>query len=192
MHLADFGVKEIHIDDHPTTSKLTLQETGKTLTIKHQKNISQKEIMRLMTTCNPFVGIRGDGSFTECLATDAIFFYDALDHAIPFLIDLNGVAGKHLLPYFSLCEYLPILYQIKMTPIDRAKKIAELLHDPSLPIGIEKLKALLREKYSFNHSLLHLIKQNYSFYANGSHKESLLFKDFLNGKISLYELLTIS
>ena len=190
MQLANFDIKEICIQDGPSSSTLSLQEKGKTLTIVHQKNISQKEIMQLMATCNPFVGIRGDGSFTECLATDSIFFYDALDHAIPFLIDLYAVAKQHLLPYFSLCEYLPLLYQTKEDPLLRAKKIAELLHDPSLAIGMEKLRAVIRERYPFNDSLLHLIKQNYAFYKGGKEKEQRLFADYVQEKISLYKLLS--
>lgn len=186
-----YGVKNIHIKDAPNVSALEIQDTGKKITIIHKKNIDQKEFIHLMSCTNRFTGIRGDGSFTECLSTDALFFYDALDHAIPFLIDLFHIAHKELLPYFSLCEYLPLLYKTKEDPNERANKIAALLDDPSLYVGMEKLRNLLRKKYSFNESLAHLIKQNYAFYHDPElqKKEEKDFKDYIQNKISLDSLL---
>ena len=186
-----YGIKKIFILDDPNTSSLSIQKEGKTLTIKHTKNIDQKEFIYWMNSSNPFVGLRGDGSFTECLSTNSLFFYDALDHAVPFLIDLYHVAYKELLPYFSLCEYLILLYKTKDTPASRAEKIASLLDDPSLYAGMEKLRMILREKYSFNKSISHLVKKNYAFYSDLTleKKEDQAFEDFLHKKISLKSLL---
>jgi hypothetical protein len=187
-----YGIQKIEINDEPSNSMLEIQKNGKTLTIEHKKNIDQKEFIHLMSCSNSFAGIRGDGSFTECLSTDALFFYDALDHAVPFLIDLYHVAHKELLPYFSLCEYLLTLYKTKEAPEIRAEKIAGLLDDPSLATGMEKLRAILREKYSFNKSLSHLVKKNYAIYHNPllEEKEEQYFLKFLNNTITLAELLT--
>ncbi len=180
-----YNIKKIVIKDFPNISSIDFMEAGKTITIEHVKNLHPKKILHYMSTCNPFVGIRGDGSFTECLSTDALFFYDALDHAIPFLTDLTYIAHDELMAYYSLGEYLLNLINIKTDPLLRAKAIAELLDDRSVFAGLEKLRSHLQKYYRFNETLDHLIRQNFAFYQDPSlkSKDEALFMDFINEKI---------
>ncbi|MCH9620652.1 MAG: hypothetical protein S4CHLAM20_00520 [Chlamydiia bacterium] len=161
-----YGIKQIRIEADPNISLLDINPTGKTITIFHQKELTPKSIVDYMSTSNAFVGIRGDGSFTEALSTDCLFFYDALDHAIPFLTDLKTIAETNLLPYYSLCEYTKVMLQTKLDPYKRALNISDYLEDPSLYIGMQKLKKIITNQYRFNETLHHLIKQNYCCYFN--------------------------
>lgn len=163
-----YGIKDIHLIDGDESSHIILGTEGKTFTLIHEKDLTQSKIRDYLSTSNSFVGIRGDGSFTEAISTDALFFYDALDHALPFLLDLKRIAETFLLPYFSLCQFLDLLLKTKEDPSRRAKQIAELLEDPSLFVGLKKLKTIIREKYTFNPVINNLIKQNWAFYENSS------------------------
>ncbi len=164
MNFANTNIGKVHIKDAEHNTTLEIKKEGKEVKIEQLPPLSPSKIITLMASSNPFVGVRGDGSFTEALSTDAIFFYDALDHALPFLTDLENIALKELLPYFSLCNYLTQLKNTKTPPPQRAQTIAELLQCPSLIVGIEKLRNLLYEKYSFNQGLNNLIKKNFSLY----------------------------
>ncbi len=164
IDFAAYNIAKIHIKDTEHQTTLDIQEKGKHIHIEQLNHLTPPQILELMASSNHFVGVRGDGSFTECLSTDAIFFYDALDHAIPFLTDLANIANKELLPYFSLCNYLAQLKNTKTSPLIRAEKIAEALDCPSIYVGLEKLRNLLYEKYSFNEGLDHLIKKNFFLY----------------------------
>jgi len=190
IDFTSYGIKNIVIKDFPHISLLDYNKKGKTISIEHVKNLHPKEVLHYMSTSNPFVGIRGDGSFTECLSTDALFFYDALDHALPFLTDLTYIAQNELMPYYSLGEYLLHLVNTKADPYKRAKAIAELLDDPSLYYGMEKLGTLLKTYYRCNETLDHIIRQNFAFYQDPSLKEreEALFRDFIDQKIPFSEV----
>ncbi len=164
----DFGaynVSSLTIEDTDHKTVLSFNTKGKKIHIIQLCGLTPREIQHLMATSHPFVGVRGDGSFTEALSTDALFFYDGLDHALPFLTDLSLIALKELFPYFSLCDYLDQLKNTKNPPLQRAQKIAQCLDCPLLSKGMEKLQHLLYSNYSFNEGLNHLIKKNFSFYT---------------------------
>lgn len=180
IDFTQLNVQSITIDDKENSSTKKVQNSGKNITFIQQKNLSQKDVMHLMNTSNPFVGVRGDGSFTECFATNSLFFYDALDHAIPFLQDLLHLVRNHLYPYFSLYNFIDMQIKKQMDPKKRAETICECLADPNLAIGMKKLHDLIREKYSFNDPLIWIIKQAYTY-----HKEPTL-KEAFNKKLGQY------
>ena len=168
-----FGIKSVEVIDDINQASIDVQKNGKTLKIEQKKNLTPNLIKDYMRSCNAFVGVRGDGSFTEVITTDAVFFYDALDHALPFLCDLFQIVKNHFFAYFSLYNFIKAQIENKMDPYKRAEILSECLLDKTLFIGMKKLLYLLHERYSFNDSLINLIKQSYSFYQNPSLKREL-------------------
>ena len=138
-----------------------------------------------------FVGCRGDRSFSELISLEKLFFYDAPHHSLPFLRDLYDVSSHYCLPYPSLSSYIKLFFDKTSSPKDLGNQIAELLTDPSLFFGMQKLLSLLKSDFLFNPTLVNLVKGKIKEHFDPSFKqnEETLFKQFLGGAHSLDELI---
>ncbi len=186
-----YQLKEIIVHDHEHNTVITLHETGKRLTIEAKHGLSSADVQKLMVSAEDFVGCRGDRSFSEVVTLEKFFFYDPLNHSLPFLHDLKALASHYLLPYPSLSTYIQLLKDNTTPPKILGQIIGESLSDPTLLIGMRKLLYLLRTDFLFNPTLINYVKSKICEYYDPSlkEKEDLFFKEFVQGNHSLQELL---
>ena len=188
---APYGIKEIIILDKPHISSLKQCETGKTLTIHVQKGCTPLKMVEKMASSNPFVGCRGNVSFSEALSTGSYFFYDIHEHTMPFYEDLLSVAKNHLPAFPSLHEYLSLLKKRSISPVTIGKEISYLLSDLSFQMGMQRLKAYLYKNFSFNPILERLVKREI-YFLHHPFEEIHSEKSLLRGDISLSKYLSNS
>lgn len=188
--LARYGVREVVIETRLERSHLPLQEEGKRLIIRQVITDKPEEISLLMKESEDFVGCRGDRSFSEVVASGCLFFYDAPDHALPFLDDLYLLARDRLSGYPLLLDYLEKMRDRKSSPALLGEEIGRLLKEPSLHAGAKRLAALLFSDYSFNQNLVNLITcEMLSYYFPlMMQKESELLQQFCLEKIDFQKL----
>jgi len=187
-----YSLKEIVILDDPHSSKLKLTESGKTLYIHCKQSLDSQKVLELLNSSENFVGCRGDRSFSEAICAKKLFYYDGPDHARPFLYDLVSIAKTYLFAYPLLEDYLRALLDKTSPPKELGNQIGKLLADPSMVMGMDKLITLLSEEFTFNNSLIHLIKEKISHFHSEEKKDADLknLKAFINGEIPFKKLLT--
>lgn len=176
-----YGLSKILFSDGDHQSKKTLAAEGKTLRIFCKKTLPHAETQRLMLSSQPFVGCRGDRSFTEVVAANKLFFYDPRTYMRPFIHDLLDIVSHYLFPYPSLSAYIKTFLNTTTPAKILGHEISELLLDPTTSIGMQKLNALLKEEFTFNPTFKQLLTQP-------NHNKLDLF---LENKISLEELLAL-
>ncbi len=188
---SSYGLKEIIVIDKNHKTILPISETGKKLILDCKENLSSREVQRLFLSAQNFVGCRGDRSFSEVVSLERFFFYDPLPHSLPFLQDLYELAKYYLLAYPTLHTYLKLLRDQTSSPKAIGAEIAELLLDPSLLIGMQRLLSFLKTECLFNPTLINLVKAKiiHHFYPQRKVQEETLFKEFLSGAHSLEEIM---
>jgi hypothetical protein len=186
-----YNLKEIIVIDKTHKTIIPVSESGKKLIIECKENLSSREVQRLFLSSENFVGCRGDRSFSEVVSLERFFFYDPLPHSLPFLHDLYELAKYYFLAYPSLHSYLKLFLDQTTPPKILGMQISELLFDPSLVIGMQRLISFLKTDCLFNPTLINMVKAKitHHFYPEIQIEEETHFKEFLSGAHSLEELL---
>jgi hypothetical protein len=190
-NFSNYGVKEIVIQDSQHKTKITLNDEGKVVFIECKQGLSSSDVQKLYLTSENFVGCRGDRSFSEVVSFEKFFFYDAVSHSRPCLQDLYDLSTFYFLAYPSLHHYLKSFLD-QTTPADLLGGIiADLLKDPSLYFGMQKLLSFLKNEFLFNPTLVNLVKAKITehFQPLIKRSEETLFKEFLSGAHSLDEII---
>jgi hypothetical protein len=190
-NFSHYGVKEVVIQDGLERTKIHLDKEGKELFIEIKHGLSSVDVQKLYLGSENFVGCRGDRSFSEVVLFEKLFFYDAVSHARPGLHDLCDISTFYLLAYPSLHEYLKCFLDKKTPPNLLGSIIGDLLSDPSLYLGMQKLLSFLKNECLFNPTLVNLVKAKIAGHFNPLIKrnEETLFKEFLSGAHSLDEII---
>jgi len=178
----DFGIQtlEIHFQGHTHTR--TLASFGKTLRILCPGTLSNTDFRNLMSASQEFVAVRGDQSFSEAVSTGKLFFYDGASHARYFIKDLLALAENRLssqkmtlnlfrsmgraflynLPE-SKTEWVEETYFQEKEPWGQiAATIALSLKSPQTTQGCKLLCQIIRNEYSFNKTLCHLVQREFN------------------------------
>jgi hypothetical protein len=197
------GVKKVEIVSELGLCVLPVQEKGKILRFIETKQLKQDEFLFLLQISEKFAGCRGDGSFSEAVSLDKVFFYDARSHAKYFLEDLLELSRNRIENYPSSIQYLSLFSRTlklsydadfeketffqdekKLSSEKIGKKMGKLLQNPLTIEGIEKLNKIIREDYSVNETLCNLVARAVFHYHHPEveEKENNLIKQFLEGK----------
>lgn len=178
----DFGIQtlEIHFQGHIHTR--TLASSGKTLRILCPGTLSNADFRNLMSSSQEFVAIRGDQSFSEAVSAGKLFFYDGAPHARYFIKDLLALAENRLSSQKSTlnlfrsmgkaflynlpeneAEWVEETYFQEKEPWAQiAATIAFSLKDPQTTQGCKLLCQIIRNEYSFNKTLCHLVQREFT------------------------------
>jgi hypothetical protein len=178
-----YDLKEIRLRDAAHETRIAIAESGRTLTIECHQNLSSRDVQKLILGAEPFVGCRGDRSFSEVISLERPFFYDPLEHSRPFLHDLVDASKYHCLAYPTLTTYLESLLDRGTPPRLLGKILAEMIFDPAFKCGMQKLISILKTDYLFNPNLVNFVKSK----ILGDDESR--FQQFLQGAHSLEELI---
>lgn len=183
-----YGLKEIVVYDETHSSRMLISQEGtKRLIIQAESFLPKEMIQKHYAHKNNFVGCRGDRSSSEALSGGALFFYEGPDHSLPFLKDLYELARHYLFAYPTLHSYLQSMLDRKTDPKTLGHTIADLLHYQATWEGMKKLSLWIKQNASFKETLKHLVSAKLNP-QKGEYEK--LFSSFLDGHISLEELLT--
>lgn len=190
-NFSQYGVKEVIIQDGLERTRIDLNEEGKELFIEIKHGLSSTDVQKLYLSSENFVGCRGDRSFSEIVLFEKFFFYDAVSHARPTLHDLYDISTFYFLAYPSLHQYIKCFLDQKTPPAILGGIIGDLLSDPSLYFGMQKLLSFLKNECLFNPTLVNLVKAKIQehFHPLLKRSEETLFKEFLSGAHSLDEII---
>lgn len=179
----DFGIREMEIHFGGKIHRRALKPHGKKLRILCPGNLSDADFRNLIRLSEEFVAVRGDQSFSEAVSANRIFFYDGAPHARYFMKDLIALAENRLnlnkaaLAIFrcmnqaymynradSDSEWVEETYfQEKQPWQEIAKKLGSALQSPSALSGFQQFNQIIRNEYSFNKTLCHMVQRELSY-----------------------------
>ena len=192
-----YSIKEIEIHDESQVFVIPIAETGKKIRFFLFANISSSDFQKLLVLSEDFVGCRGDQSFTEAVSAEKVFFYDSPKHARAFLKDLLALGRNRISSHKSAVEFLSLFidppsggFGLPLTIEEVGERIGELLQDPDTQVGIKQLSQILKEEYSVNQFLQHLVARALFFtkHPEGEKIEEFYLQEFIDGKKDLPQL----
>ncbi len=203
-----FNIKNVLIYHRESIAEMTIFNAGKTLRLIHIEDLCHDDFLVLVSSTDDLVGCTGDGSISEAISADKVFFYDPPYHKRSFLKDLIALADRCIPDHPHCIEFL----QLCLTPPDRSledvygdwttedyiqpesmlnlcelgAKLGQLLKHPEFHVGIKKLNETIREKYSFNVFLSHFVRRIAVHHLNPeiAEKEETILNDFYKGEKS--------
>jgi hypothetical protein len=151
--LKEFGIRSVRIFYKGSLSFLSIQQTGKQLTLIHSGKLLRDEYQVLLQRSTSLTGCRGDGSLSETLAAQKIPFLDLPDHKRSLLQGLIFAAEHLLSKGHPTALYLSCFLEDSSDP----KKLAALLRKPEIEQGFISLSSFLKERYSIDSFLSNLV-----------------------------------
>lgn len=211
--LTKYGVKRVVLHYRGESVPLVCADEGKEIHFHCMENVSKKDFSLLCQLSQEFVGCRGDGSFSEVVSADKVYFYDGKDHAKNFLKDLLAIAENQIPNFHATVAYLRIfLERIRLDAdpnhewvdelyfqkkessslYDMGEELGTLLLTPSLQAGMKKLNGILQNDYAFNRSFFQLVtrKLNHYHYPSFAREEEQLLSLFQEGQVSFAHLVS--
>ena len=184
-------IKEVQIYSEGTFCSVPFNSSGKVLRIVHTPNLPPKECRKLMVQSEDFVACRGDQSFSEVTSSGKIFFYDPLNHALPFLKDLVSLAEDQLPGHPTTIDYLKLLLEENLPWHDIADRMSHYLAMPETRLGLKKLHQIICTEYSFNPTLTNLTCRALQHYYHPAiaDAEREVLEAFYQGDLTFKELM---
>jgi hypothetical protein len=204
--IASYGISKVIFHTAEKTQTISLSGKGKSLRLIHTGVLSHEEFESLLLFCDPFVGCRGDQSFSEMVSADKVYFYDGLQHAVDFLKDLVSLCNYYLPDHPSTLAYLRLFLsnmahlwkedarawvdeEYFAFPGDESaeqigKKMGMLLKDPSTTEGMLALNCLLKERHDLSPHLTAMVKRAliHKEFPDIAQKEEEMVQRLLQGK----------
>ena len=191
------GVSEIALYWKDRCHRVVFREGRRKVRILVPQQLSREDVGRLFSLSGDFIGVRGNQSWSQAVATGKPFFYDGREHNRYFFKDLTALA-KGRLKQKKVRRFLDLMNEALLhnsSPqkgewVDEEhfqerrdwKKIGEemgnLLFDPEVEEGFQELAKIIREEHSFNQILPLLVKRAVGHQMDRSLKESE--ESFLN------------
>jgi hypothetical protein len=185
-------VKEIRICVKDKCTHLPIASTGKIVRLFPTENLSQNQVIALMSLSQHLIGCTGDQSLLEAIATGTPFFYDPPPIKRQFLRDLQLIAATRISPqlakFFDLLLVNPHLplgdidqgwvseedirinsYRLSLdedTEEKIALSLANLLNASRLSQDFITLHQILKTEYAFEPILLGLINRTLMHQCN--------------------------
>ncbi len=174
-----FAVKQIEIYVYGKRCVIPISEKGKRLRFLCPETLSAADFRRLLSLSGEFVGVRGNQSLSEAISANKAFFYDGREHARYFFKDLLSVAQNrisahrgtvacfqgmaeaflHNLPPQTDTWVDETHFQEPEEWIETALNIGLSLQNPDTIAGYKKLNRILKEEYSANEYICHLVQR---------------------------------
>jgi hypothetical protein len=203
-----FGISSLEIDFERRL--YLLGKKGKRVRIFSQNPLSRQELMTLMKLSANFVAVSSDLSLTDAISSEKVFFLDGNCKSLEFLKDLQALAGNRLAGYPGVLNLFRGMQQAVLhhmpygderwvdeshfQEIDDWPQIAALvvksLQDPVTAICFKALSKTIREDYSANLYICHLVQRHlcHRKYPRIRQLEEKLIYELTSGKRSLTSL----
>lgn len=201
--LKDRGIRALKITVDGYCSTHQLQEGGKTMHVQHMPVLSQEAYSTALLNSETFFAVRGNQSFTEALSLRKPFFFDGPPHAKPFIKDLIALVDERI-GSVQLSQFVRLFLQDPKVAEKEFRDVrflqeeeedldakgilfAQLIQDPALKKGFEKLCDWITSKHNANETLVAIVCRTLFHAKNTSLSlcEKTLFKQYCNGLIDM-------
>jgi hypothetical protein len=185
---ASYGISKIEVWVKGELFNIQVQEEGKVLRVISPGLTGTNDVRRLMFLSEGWIGVRGNQSLSEVIATGKPFFYDGREHARYFMKDLMALAQNRLASHpFALRLFratneaflwnLPpeteewvdethFQSEEKRGWQELALEMGTCLQNPTTQEGFNKFMKIVTEEYAFNPFLLQLVRRERAHRAN--------------------------
>jgi hypothetical protein len=175
----DIGVGSIDVYYQDQIHTIALASEGKKVRILCPGVISLSDFRALLALSEGWVAVRGNQSFSEVVSQGKPFFYDGRGHSCYFMKDLAALAENRIADFPAALTCLRGMNQAfhYNLPVQEGEWVDETyfqdceewtsvalgiglaLQDPELGTGFARLNQILREEYSVNHFICHLVQR---------------------------------
>lgn len=181
------GIQKIKIYYEGNHSCLTLQKTGKVLTLIQTKKLLREDYQSLLLQSDCLVGCRGDGSLSETLSANKLPFFDFPPHKKPLLEGLVSIANHKLSSTHETSLYLQEFLKKEPDP----HTLGALAKNPTTLSGFLELYPFLQKYYAvedFIKNLTHRAAYHH-FHPEMAILEQQILDSFLFGDKSAFQVL---
>ncbi len=198
-----YGIRAVHIVWKGTSHCIPLARDGKLLSFFCTDSLAIDDFKVLLQLSAPWIGVRGNQSFSEVLATGKPFFYDARPHSRHFLKDLLAIVEQRMGSATLLRALLRSLWHLFLlqSPVSQdtewvessyferdpstswlelAEQLGLCLRSPALRLEFQQLSSLLTAELSCNQFLIDLVGRSVC------HRRHCAIADLERGEIESY------
>ncbi|PIS03070.1 MAG: hypothetical protein COT85_03310 [Chlamydiae bacterium CG10_big_fil_rev_8_21_14_0_10_42_34] len=209
----ELGIESIELYYDDRAYSISIAPQGKKLRLICPGPISRSDYRVLLSLSEDWVAVRGDWSFSEAVSQDKPFFFDGGEPSRYFVKDLAAIAENRIDAYESTLtcirgNSLSFLYTIPVQEshwVDEtffqdyeewpsiALSIGLSLQEPDTFLGYKALNKVIREEFSANGFLCHLVQRALCHAKNPQVEqiESQQLEQFATNKSSFSELIEV-